>query len=1001
MSGVYTIPAGVSFVDALAAGIVSASGKTPEELTDVEVLLPTRRACRALGEAFLRLNEGKPMLLPRMTPLGDIDEDELALTGGLDEMPGGLDIPPAVPGLRRQLLLARLVMAFEGVDAAPDQACRLAAELSRFLDQAHTERLSFARLAKLVPDELKELADHWRITLKFLKIITEQWPLLLDEEGCLDPAERRNRLLEARAGVWLRNPPSHPVVAAGSTGSIPATADLLKVVAGLPSGKLVLPGLDVNMDDLSWRTLGPSHPQFGMARLLEHLGVGRGDVTDWPAFDKIGVAPGRSRLINSALSSPETTGEVVAATITPADIDGIIRINAPDPQAEAGAIALMMRHGLETPGRTSALVTPDRSLARRVAEELRRWNIHIDDSAGRPLAETPPGAFLRLTAEMAAEDLAPVALLSVLKHPLAGGGWSEPDFRVWARKLEKHLLRGPRPGPGVAGLRAAVAATRHNALSRGRDKTAEDLDALSPGLDVLEQAVKPFARLMDEGSTSPGDLLKAHIAFSETLAATAEETGAERLWRGADGEAAAGFIAELGENIGVFCVGMDGRRYPAFFDSLMAGRVVRPAFGSHPRLYIWGNLEARLQHADVMILGGLNEDTWPPEARPSPWMSRSMQKDFGLPAPERRIGLSAHDFVQGISASRVVLTRAERIGGAPTVPSRWLQRIDNLLEGAGLAHALEPSDDWLGWARGLDDHGGPPTPVGQPKFSPPLSARPRELPTTEIEKLIRDPYAVYARRILRLRPLEPIDADPDAGQRGNVIHEILDKFVRAWPNEMPDDAEDRLISIGREVFARLMAWPIVRALWWPRFERVAHWFVGWERERRASGVKTEGTEVEGDIILDLAGGPFTLKARADRIDRLKDGTLAVIDYKTGSNPSGAQMESGLAPQLPLEALIAEAGGFKAIGKADVSELVYVLVSGGREPGKTARPKLESGVRNLIDKSRAGLVRLLGCYDMEKTPYLSRVRVQYERHEGDYDHLARVKEWGLGDGGEQE
>lgn len=1001
MSGVYTIPAGVPFVDALAAGMLSASGKSPEELADFEVLLPTRRACRALSEAFLRLNEGRPMLLPRMTPLGDIDEDELAMADGLNETAGGLDIPPAVPGLRRQLLLARLVLALEGGDAAPDQACRLAAELSRFLDQVHTERLSFARLAQLVPDEFRELADHWRITLKFLKIITEQWPLILSEEGCLDPAERRNRLLEAQAGVWLNNPPAHPIIAAGSTGSIPATADLLKVVAGLPLGKLVLPGLDMNMDDRSWRALRPSHPQFGMARLLEHLGVGRGEVIEWPVFDRAGAKPGRSRLLNSALSSPEATGEMPAAAITPADIDGITLINAPDPQAEAGAIALVMRQGLETPGRTSALVTPDRSLARRVAEELRRWDIHIDDSAGRPLAETPSGTFLRLTAEIAAENLAPVALLSVLKHPLAGGGWKEPTFRVWARRLEKHLLRGPRPGPGIAGLRAALAATRCEALDRGRAKTVEVLDALAPGLNVLEQAVKPFARLTDAGSTPPGDLLKAHIAFAEALAATDKETGAERLWRGVDGEAAAGFIAELGENIGVFDGGMDGRRYPAFFEALMAGRTVRPAFGSHPRLHIWGNLEARLQHADVMILGGLNEDTWPPEARPSPWMSRPMQKDFGLPAPERRIGLAAHDFVQGASASRAVLTRAERIDGTPTVPSRWLQRLDNLLKGAGLAHALEPSDDWLGWASGLDDPGGPPTPVGPPKFSPPLSSRPRELPATRIETLIRDPYAVYARHILRLRPLEPVDADPDARRRGNAIHAVLDQFVRAYPDGLPDDAEDKLIALGRKAFAQLTAWPIVRALWWPRFTRIARWFVDWERERRAGGIRTEATEVEGKLVLDLVGGPFTLTARADRIDRLDDGTFAVIDYKTGNCPTGPQMESGLAPQLPLEAMIAEAGGFKAVGKADISDLFYVVVSGGREPGKAAHPKLESGVRSLIDSSRDGLVRLLTCYDREDTPYLSRLRVHHERHEHDYDHLARVKEWGLGGDGEKE
>ena len=991
---VFTIPSSIPFVDALAAGILSENGggDEPERLAGVQVLLPTRRACRALAEAFLRRGGGKPMLLPKMTPLGDIDEDELALTGQVEEMAAGFDVPPAIPGLRRQLLLARLILAFEGRATTPDQAIRLAAELARLLDQVHTERLSFDKLASLAPERF---ADHWQITLDFLKILTSQWPAILAQEGCIDPADRRNLLMEAQAQAWRANPPGHPVIAAGSTGSIPATADLLKVVAELPSGKLVLPGLDLEMDDESWQALEPSHSQFGMARLLEHLSVGRGDVMNWTTTGGGNSESARARLIHLALRPSQDAGPDTENT----GIDGIVRIDAPDPQTEAGAIALVMRHGLETPGLTTALATPDRSLARRVGEELRRWDIHIDDSAGRPLGETPPGAFLKLTSEMVAESLAPVALLAVLKHPLCAGGQGTADFRSWARKLEKGLLRGPRPAPGISGLRAALAATRKKALERGRDKTAQALIALTPGLDILEDALKPFARLMDAPAPA-GDLLRAHIAFAETLAATDAKSGAELLWSGEDGETAAGFVAELADSADVLDGAMDGRHYPALFESLMAGRVVRPRYGRHPRLHIWGNLEARMQHADVMILGGLNEDTWPPEARANPWMSRPMAANFGLPMPERRIGLSAHDFVQAASAPRVVLTRAQRVAGTPTVPSRWLQRLDNLLAAAGLADALVPGDDWLGWAKGLNEPDGAPSPAAEPHPAPPVNVRPRQLPVTQIETLIRDPYAVYARRILGLTPLEPLDADPDARQRGTTIHDVLDQFVRAYPDGLPENAEEQLISMGRDAFAQLIAWPIVRALWWPRFERIAHWFVGWESERRATGVRTWATEAEGHLDLDLAGGPFKLTAYADRIDRLADGTLAVIDYKTGGSPTGPQMECGLAPQLPLEAMIAEAGGFKGIEKAEVTDLLYVQLSGGRDPGKEKRPKLETGVRGVIDNSRDGLVALLNRYDLEKTSYRSRQRVYQERHEGDFDHLARVKEWSAGPGEEE-
>ncbi len=988
---VFTIAAGTPFVDALAARVLEESGGVPGELAKVRILLPTRRACRSLREAFLRQSHGQPLLLPMMTPLGDVDEDEISLSG-VD-----LTLPMAIDPLRRQLLLSRLILATGKNEMTPDQAASLAMELARLLDRVHTERLSFDRLEGLV--ERNEFSEHWKITLDFLKILTETWPSILADENAIDPADRRNRLIEAQTGLWRDNPPSAPVIAAGSTGSIPATAELLKVIAGLPMGCVVLPGLDRDMDENSWQAMTETHPQFGMGKLLEYIGVERNDVADWPSPSSDMPAPGHARLINMALRPADTMGNPDTGVTSADDIDGITRINAPDQRTEAMAIALIMRHCLETPGQTAALLSPDRDLARRVAGELRRWNIDIDDSAGQPLAETPAAVFLRLTAEMVAADLAPVPLLGVLKHPLAAAGHRAADFRSWTRRLEKYLLRGPRPGPGIAGLRAALGETRKRAITNGRDKTANALDDLLPGLDAFEHALKPFARLMSRETIALGDLLRGHVAFAETLAATVNETGEERLWRGDDGEQAAQFISELDRAADVRKDPIEPRHYPALFSSLMLGRVVRPRYGRHPRLNIWGNMEARLQHADIMILGGLNEGTWPPEATASPWMSRPMSKEFGLAPPERMIGLSAHDFVQAFSASRVVVTRSERVAGTPTVPSRWLQRLDNLLIAEGIDEISEPDKDWLGWAAGMDMKNAPASPVGEPRPTPPLKARPRELPATRIETLIRDPYAVYARQILGLRRLDPIDAEPDAARRGTVVHDILDRFIREHPNHLPDDAMERLISIGGDEFARLMAWPIVRAIWWPRFVRIAEWFVDWERTRRKNGTLTLSTEVNGHLDMNLAGGRFRLTARADRIDRLNDGTLAIVDYKTGSTPSGPQIKSGLAPQLPLEALIAEAGGFDNIAAGEVSELLYVQVSGGRNPGQEKRPVRGTVVREVIDDSGDGLARLIGYYDHPDTPYRSRLRVLSERYEGDYDHLARVKEWGLGGDGD--
>ena len=979
---VYTIPPGRPFVDALAAGILASAESDPLSLSDVTVLLPTRRAGRSLSEAFLRRTSGRPLVLPRIMPLGDVDEDILDLAEEFPET--SAEIPPAVPELRREMLLARLILAWHqkhGRELAADQAMLFARELARLIDQVQTEGLSFEGLSRLVPEDF---AAHWQITLDFLRIVTDAWPKILIEEGAIDAAARRNLLLESQARLWERDPPTHPVIAAGSTGSIPATARLLAVVAALPEGAVVLPGLDRKLDDESWEKLDDTHPQFTMAQLLKRLGVARRDVEEWASPGIGEAAPGRAELIGEAMR-PAQTAERWArfGSVPPHVLDGVMRIDCPSPREEAGAIALFMRESLETDGKRAALVTPDRALARRVAAELRRFGIDVDDSGGTALSETPPGIFLRLTAAMIAEKLAPIPVAAALKHPLAAGGLAPGAFRALARELERAVLRGPRPNAGFKGLRAAL-------------KGADGCDPrtrrrLSSFLAKLEKSAKRFAQLAARKRASLADLLAAHIAFAESLARTDSENGDARLWAGEAGEAAADLVATLGESARDWPpIAADS--YPGLLESAMGGKVVRPRFGRHPRLFIWGLLEARLQHAERMILGGLNEETWPAAARADPWMSRPMRAKFGLPSPERRIGLSAHDFAQGFCAREVALTRATRVEGSPTVPSRWLLRLDAAL---GPLQTIPRASRYLEWSRDLDDAGAP-SPAGAPMPRPPAAARPRELSVTEIETLIRDPYAIFARRILRLKSLDPIDASPGAAERGNFIHEALDRFIATHPGKLPDDAEAQLVELARDAFGDALDRPGVRAFWWPRFLRVARWFVEFERARRAKGVSVIATECRGAIEIALPARAFRLKAKADRIDRADSG-LVILDYKTGAVPSKKQVEAGLSPQLPLEAAIAEGGGFDGVPAAPVSHLVYVRLTGRDPPGEET--SLDIDVAKLAVESLAGLTRLLAAYENEEMPYRSRPRPVFLRGAGDYDHLARVKEWAstLGDG----
>ncbi|WP_338092746.1 double-strand break repair protein AddB [Allostella humosa] len=673
---------------------------------------------------------------------------------------------------------------------------------------------------------------------------------------------------------------------------------------------------------------------------------------------------------------------------------GIARIDCAGAHEEAGAIALLLRETLEAPGRTAALVTPDRNLARRVAAELARWGIAVDDSAGTPLDTTPPGTFLRLLADAFAAEAAPVPLLAVLKHPLAAGGIAPARFRGRVRRLEQAVLRGARPAPGIAGILAALPAKR---------------SGLRRFAGALDRSTRDFAQAVSAPSITLKDLVSAHAGVAEALAASDREPGAGRLWRGEAGEAAARFIAELLAAAEDFPP-IAGAAYPGLFAALAGAVAVRPAYGSHPRLHIWGPLEARLQQADRLVLGGLNEGTWPGVARSDPWLSRPMRTALGLPPPERRIGLAGHDFVQAASAGEVFLTRAVKMEGTPTVASRWLLRLDTMLEALG---RRVPTAGHAGvWQQRLDDRAAgqdgvpvarPARPIAPPRPAPPVALRPRSLRVTEIETWLADPYAIYARHLLRLRALDPLDMDPGAAERGTMIHKALDEFIREFPppGALPADALARLLHHGERALADLLQRPIVRAFWWPRFERIAEWFLAEEAGRRG-GIVGSWTECNGTWMLAGPAGPFRLSGRADRIDRLASGEATIIDYKTGGVPNGRAVTSGRAPQLPLEAAMVAAGAFPLVAQGPVAALAYWRLSGAAPAGEvTEIARTRDQVEALVADAHDGLVELIARFDDPATPYLARPRPDWAPRFSDYTHLARVGEWaeGAGEDGE--
>lgn len=1023
---ILTVPSGAAFLDRLAVSLMDgtlfsgvADAGNPFALGDVLVLLPTRRACRAFAEALVRQADDGPLILPCIRALGDIDVADLASDPDLvpdfpAETAATDTLRPVVGALDRQLLLTRLVQQWGASAAAsilelaedeaplipgsPAMAARLAAELARLMDAMETEGIDSARLADVVPDNF---ARYWQIALAFLEIVSKTWPAILAERGLVSPAARRDTLIEAEAQRLSRLRPETPIIAAGSTGSIPATARLLGVIAGLPNGTVILPGLDQDCDDGDWVEIlnTPSHPQYGMARLIAGMGAGREHVSRLGGAPQSAASRARARLSAAALRPAErTTTWAAEASTAPSDLTdaltGLTYVCARTVGEEALAIALMMRAAAEDPERTAALITPDRGLARRVQAELARWDIAVDDSAGAPLAATAPGLFARHVAELLADGLEPVLLLSLLKHPLARLGMAPETLRRAARVLEIAILRGPRPETSVDGLKRAVKAARA-AVDAGEERSAARRRLSTTDWTLAEMLLDKLAAAMtcvdhEAGNVPTARLVEAHKALCEAFAA--DKTGSPGvLYAQPAGEALAAFFEGLAGGIDAAWT-IHPSDYPGLFTALTAGRTVRPQRPAHPRLNILGLLEARLLRFDLVIVGGLNEGTWPADTRTDPWLSRAMRKSLGLPAPERRIGLAAHDFAQCFAAPEVALTRAERVNGDPSVESRFLLRLDAVLQPVdGLNGPRQEGDRWLELTRKLDDPGGW-QPIPPPAPRPPVASRPHKLSVTEIETWIRDPYAIYAKHVLKLDPLDPLDEELDAADRGALIHDVLHRFFRDGGAADPDSAFDRLRDIGRELFAGLPDAPEIKAFWWRRFLRAAAWFARFHAGE-AANISRSFTELRGEIELAGPAGPFRLSARADRIDVRTDGTLSILDYKTGQVPSGSQVASGLSPQLSLEAAMAAEGGFDEAGvpKASVGRLTYVALSGATPPGAVHEITKKTPAE-LAAEALAGLERKIAGFDDPKTPYLSRPHPMFLSRFGPYDHLARVKEW---------
>ncbi len=962
---VFSIPPHRAFADALVEGLLAQHGERMDLARGI-ILVPNNRAAIAIQDAFVRQSENG-LLLPRLVPIGDADLGE-NVGSALD--PIDLEpIPPAIDPLRRQLIFARKlqqtmpVERLGQIDAA--QAMRLAAELARVLDQLTVERKTVKDLTKV---DVSGLSQFWDEALKLLGLVLDDWPEELARLGCIDLADRRNRQLERVTERWRSAPPPGFVVAAGISTAAPAIADLVRLVSRLEKGQVVLAGLDFGMPDEQWEALAgdetspaiESHPQFHLRLLLDRIGVARANVDPWGWGKEDKPRAERGKAVSAAMAPALYTKAWATMSDKERALEGVAAIEATTAAEEAQAVALALREAIETPGQTAALVTPDRSLAERVSAHLKRWGIAADDSAGKPLSVSLPGTLLLALATAMAEQFAPVPLLALIKHPLVKFGEGRQAWLDGARKLDL-ALRGPRPGPHLAGIDAYLASGDHRTLSirssasewwNGAKGLLEPLEGLT-GLPAM------IAALRDVATALAGDV----------------------IWSGQEGRAAADLIANLDLLAveGPASVSLDS--LPYLLRDLMSGIAIRPARGGHPRLFIWGLLEAKLQSADVMILAGLNEGTWPALANPDPWLAAPVRRQLGLPSLERRIGLSAHDLVSAMGASHVLLSRSKRDGTTPSTASRFWLRLETLAKEGFDAPKLRY--DLL--ARALDHAEGQR--ASQPAPCPPVEDRPRRISVTEVDGLKADPYAFYAKNMLGLSALDAPGEEPDARWRGTFLHDVLGKW-----GEEDGFGPGKLIPRLNAAFESSGLHPVVRAMWQPRFEEAASFFESKVEEQRLEGREPWKAEVAGKV--EVAG--IQLRGRADRIDRLPDGKLAIVDYKTGAPPSDKQVKKGYALQLGLIGHLAETGAFTDVsGTAQIFEYWSQSRDSDRSYGVVKSPTAGNGANKSEPETFVGDIyhefeQALDKWLLGDEPFSAKLHPDLAYSE--YDHLMRYDEW---------
>ncbi len=1046
-SHLYNIPFGNSFIDTLVDNIINGKffqfdyiNKNDFLFSDIKIFLPTRRAANYFIDRISILLGEQNLFLPNVIPLGEISEFNNLLGIDSEFILKNTSVLQDIEPVQRRLVLTKFVIEWsqniqnileqndlmdtsselllKGIKAdlqgfnvarTASDAIQMADALGELIDTLVIHDKNWQDLDKLLPLDLAD--EYWKISKDFLTIASKAWPEFRQAYGLVDAAERQHRTVLALAKKLIQERPSTPIVIAGSTGSMPATAQLISAISQLPNGAVVFSGLDHSLDAESWqclidnrgKLLEPTHPQTQFSKLFFNIGISRKDIINVGQINQ--SFSSRNLILNEAMLPSQTTERwQTKSTRLGSDVihNGLLNISiveADHEREEALVIAAALRIALEIPNKTAAVITPDRSIAERVISELRRWNILAADTGGRALARTGAGSLAILVAHAVSNNFSPHSLLALLNHPNLTLGINPKILAKGRNAIDLGLLRLPliKCDLDVLLEHAEIARTGfQDSIKSMRSHSRLTLIDWESAETVLRNLKYIFDPFLNVRIANLLQMIQHHENILKKITID-EENEIDFEYLDGSNEIMSLFVSIKSNINNIDLLTSD---YLTFFRKLIDPIAVAITADSHPRIKIYGLLEARLIKADLAILAGLDETVWPPQGKMDPFLTREWCSELDLPVPEHHIGQTAHDFVSLMDSEEVVITRSLKRDGSPTVASRFLQRIKTVTGEAYDTEAISRGNKLISLARILDVPKNfaptrPPAPVPKP------SSLPRRLSVTEIETLRRDPYSIYAKHVLKLDYLELVARRIGPSERGVLIHEIFARFIEMFPLEQPIDAYEQLMAIAGQVFQPVKNLSEFEIFWFPSFMGSAKWFLLWDKSRRANIVKPIAVERHGVLKLMLTGGgEFTLTGQADRIEFHKGDAFSIVDFKTGKVPSLKQVRSGFSPQLTLEAAMLKRGAFPGLSGALVEQLLYAKL-GGKIVGEERlvySSKDELDADKLSELHFGEFLTLIDEHWNCGRPFSSRPYPEFLKDYARYDHLARVREWALsGDG----